>query len=801
MYGGKELATGMDGLLFTCVTGWRDNIPGQNGYDCGMYSLNILSRLNTLDGQEHLLDESSPVSFVGCMHEDRIEVLHWTADWIHLALGLSKKLHKDPKSLADRHMPDLVLTHIEQKTFSGIEQFRKVNFNLLQSTLLCPSCVKRRKTVRAGLEFEEGLILGRPKDRQGGRKDDGDKRETGDVSGGEEDSEQRDAREELLELAQRLGGKVVEGRKEGVRRSKPVQPYQFEEIRPQGVVKLFDPEFDSYRTGPTAEMVLESYIEVFAAFQASPAVARWSTVGDRFADHGYRRTAGGFHQFYLNEPLLQDQLAHLFPIPPKGVLEELKKTRNLTHVDPNDLVEGKWNQLIPEAMIKGEDMEVWTLGQMVGADAGREGTDKWMKTYITGRTDSEHLIRLDIHKSRKRVEDLQFSADIDTVIWETDNLKVVGAINLQLLPFRGDKAPIRKHNHTYVELYWPRTEMDEKKGGMSKASQGVPISNLPNTHFAHFGRAEGSAEVFVVFPRMKHKYPLRKVWETKIPYEVETFWLEKLVYPALRQLKARGIRPYTDWIFEDILYKHRGSKEKSILVAAEHLDEILATIRKILREKADDESFNRFGSLFFVLQILGIKVSSSTDDGWAGLWENLVRQHPSLAWEHMEDPENGELLVDLGVGIHPPEDAEVVGFWDVDAVRQGFDYGGYTQGTTHGVSTASAIGGIHAEMSSIRRKRTHIAYRLTYNLTYEILRGQKTRLKQGFFPVQPAYDQLPSYMDSVKGVVNAYDRNMKKSFGVRDEYRCRASSIKRLLPFLKDKVRGFELWGSWLLIL
>jgi len=49
------------------------------------------------------------------------------------------------------------------------------------------------------------------------------------------------------------------------------------------------------------------------------------------------------------------------------------------------------------------------------------------------------------------------------------------------------------------------------------------------------------------------------------------------------------------------------------------------------------------------------------------------------------------------------------------------------------------------------------------------------------------------YRQDIKDVIEAYERNKEKSFGVRDEYRCRGSSLKYLLPLLEDKVRGQHL--------
>ena len=101
------------------------------------------------------------------------------------------------------------------------------------------------------------------------------------------------------------------------------------------------------------------------------------------------------------------------------------------------------------------DMVVWTLDQMVGAEAGKEGTEKGMRTYINGITGDRNdkcLICLDIQKSRRAVKNMDISVDIDSILWITDRLKVKRNINLHGMPHRGFKAPIKKYNHTYVEL-------------------------------------------------------------------------------------------------------------------------------------------------------------------------------------------------------------------------------------------------------------------------------------------------------------------------------------------------------------
>ena len=93
-----------------------------------------------------------------------------------------------------------------------------------------------------------------------------------------------------------------------------------------------------------------------------------------------------------------------------------------------------------------------------GAKGGKGTAKEHMKLYVTGRISTGLYVCLDLYKLQEKVDNLKISVDIDSVIWETDNLKTVGPINLQLLPFKGPKAPISKHNYTYVKLLWPRID-------------------------------------------------------------------------------------------------------------------------------------------------------------------------------------------------------------------------------------------------------------------------------------------------------------------------------------------------------
>ena len=86
---------------------------------------------------------------------------------------------------------------------------------------------------------------------------------------------------------------------------------------PEVEVVEFDLQFDDYDTGLTAEAVLEMHKEVYNGYRTNPMITTWSTVTGWLLDYRYRWTAGGFHQFYLTEPTVKEQLEHIFPIPPE----------------------------------------------------------------------------------------------------------------------------------------------------------------------------------------------------------------------------------------------------------------------------------------------------------------------------------------------------------------------------------------------------------------------------------------------------------------------------------------------------
>ena len=68
---------------------------------------------------------------------------------------------------------------------------------------------------------------------------------------------------------------------------------------------------------------------------------------------------------------------------------------------------------------------------------------------------------------------------------------------------------------------------------------------------------------------------------------------------------------------------------------------------------------------FFILECKGIKLwaKSCLFQGDKSAIETLIEGIPALDWPYMTDRNNGKLLVNLGIGIHPTCDEKLVGLW------------------------------------------------------------------------------------------------------------------------------------------
>ena len=193
-----------------------------------------------------------------------------------------------------------------------------------------------------------------------------------------------------------------------------------------------------------------------------------------------------------------------------------------------------------------------------------------------------------------------------------------------------------------------------------------------------------------------------------------------------------------------------------------------------------------------MLQIKGSKsVSHAQTDDIKSSMHDCIQQFrqsfPALDWDYMNDRTNGELFCDVGVTIQPVGDEPLVGLWRLDCLDASFGAGGYKSGNMHTLNTLSMFGGLQAEGLSSRRKQTHIQFRSSYNLAYEVTRKHDN--SRNLFDEKTVFGREPRFHAEMHSVLSMYSENSPHhSYGVRDEFRVGGSSLEDIAECIEDAV-------------
>lgn len=167
--------------------------------------------------------------------------------------------------------------------------------------------------------------------------------------------------------------------------------------------------------------------------------------------------------------------------------------------------------------------------------------------------------------------------------------------------------------------------------------------------------------------------------------------------------------------------------------------------------------------------------------------QQFKRSFPGLDWEYMKDREKGELICDIGVTIQPVSEEPLVGLWRLDCLDASYGAGGYNSGNMHTLNTLSMFGGLQAESPPSRRKRTHVAFRSSYNLAYEVTRKHDNT--RNLFEEKMVFGRDPRFHEEMKAVQTIYsEKATGRSYGVRDEFRVGGGALEDILEGVESAV-------------
>ena len=425
--------------------------------------------------------------------------------------------------------------------------------------------------------------------------------------------------------------------------------------------------------------------------------------------------------------------------------------------------------------------------------------DVFVKGILAGEGGEKLFLKLDANRddcleSLWHQIKIKTSVDIDSIIAVMHKLTLSADVEISVLPTGGNKPPLTKSNHTWVHLLQPQSQDDRDLG---RREEWFETSHSPSTiPHMHFGKVDKLFDVIIMFPRMKHKNPLTGQSATLIPWEIQNQFLVEVLHPAMAFASDEACHLYVDYDIETWRWKSTTMYGFKKTVVMQH--EQLSTLQDVMKDTiAQDPELAHFGSFFFVMEAKGIKLRTMTMDRDVNVLEVLYEKFSCVNFDQLSKRENGQVLIDLGLGYHPvalnshgEEDSEpkFVCLWDLEKLDQIYGQAGFNKGTSHNANTMRWFGGRQSQMRADRAPLVHLCFRSSYGLYYEPFR----KVRGGEIPLCDDWDAYYTNKDFFSSL-DSYQRIMEeatgKSLGVRDELRGSLAAVSELLGDLPQLVR------------
>jgi hypothetical protein len=592
-------------------------------------------------------------------------------------------------------------------------------------------------------------------------------------------------------------------------------------------VLRFDETFDDYHDGTTLEQVNDICPIIQGPGDEAPKLGLWQ----RFGDWGWRMLPSSIYQFDCQRSSPDVVLEHCLAYPVSDGTTAGTRSSSSRVLGAADAFQRLHIELgeppqrsLPRAWLFSSTSGTlqYGLADFLNRDlTGSPGSLESIKAFVCGihtgegeSRDGDSYITVDPAEDARKLNlsSLTISVDIDSIIILLHEIRTKKSVGIHILPYYGKKPPIAKKNHVYIRLLLPPREADIVGGKRTDwFERRISLSSIPHTHFATSGSSRSTVNIYVFFPRMLHKAEFQGYWEVRMPNEVQELWLSQIVFPAIREIhgKMPEYRSYCNLDMDHVKSKYKGKRRALYDIKPQHLVLVQSLMRDMIKEPEFDE-MSAYRSFFFVIEVKGCKsvVTSDHMKDEPDAWEMLEEEFSVIDWDWVMDRHNAETLVDIGVNFHPPTPLDpdegeaapydvdsagrpwsepLVGLWNRERLQASYDRAGYNKGQSHSAGTFANYGAEQAPMSLRRANALHMLYRQSYNLSYEVIRGDKTRERK-MLDAKDAYELNGTFIHSCNQLASTYFGAKKRVFGVRDEIRVGGSLAKELMPQLRAKV-------------
>jgi hypothetical protein len=770
----------------------------QNGYDCGPTVCQIIDIIWTQNfSQRHGGFWRKPP--LPCCHDIRKRI---ATDIHEIVLTNIERFHL----LVGSHPPDVLdqifATGLQEsiQTVADIQRQLQPNPGVVLQQILdalnhtmrtCHSCKHSPTTVARGNKPLPGVRF-KPRDEEEGEEevhDSEDEFQGSDVDVG------ADAKQSAAILNKPFHVKDWNSATMG-RFPRPTPPPNLPPLTTRKGLRIpHDPEYDEYETGPTLEALdpipdtIVPLAEINLVYIAHSIITNpWAT----FRDYGYRIEPDFTQAFHLHPPIMVKE--HIMPV---GLPDQDDQETE----DPFE---------IQDLKIMGPK-EMMSMASVTGSNS----------ILLTGKTPDGKYVKLDLEIDAVAPMAITKAVDIDSVIWVTRFPRFRRAISIFSKPIIRNRPPIFRHNHVYIDLLVPQSEDDRENLGSRTEwwSKTFKLHQIPHLQLGKMGDGAGSINLFMAFPRMSHKHPYLRGWVNNIPSHVQNILWDHVILPAMRAVIHKVNLPYLSLDRANLSFKEnqQGASKSmpTFPLSKEEFGKLTKQIRFIvslvdfhlvlgvrlmlppLATQIEDSAgkLAQFGSHFYILEIKGCKgftkqvVDDMEDvkDTMKRALDTLHDEFSGLDWPYMSDRMLGELFCDMGITYHPEDERPLVGLWKLDALEASFGAGGYRKGQLHNINTLSRYGGLQAEMGSPRFKRTHLTFRSSYNLAYEVTR--RTSNARDLFKEKDVHRLQDNFLSDKDTTISAYQgKASETSYGVRDEFRVGYAALTDLAEGIDELV-------------
>lgn len=151
------------------------------------------------------------------------------------------------------------------------------------------------------------------------------------------------------------------------------------------------------------------------------------------------------------------------------------------------------------------------------------------------------------------------SVDIDSLIWVTRFPRFAKWVNIYMQPVIRKYPPIRHHNHVYIDVLYPPSEEDPSA---PEERVRFKLNQIPHLFLGKLSEGRGTANLYMVFPRMIHKHPHIRRYSNMIPWDLQgTLW-DKVIIPAMKHVVTLADEPFIGFNRDELAFKAGEKGEK-----------------------------------------------------------------------------------------------------------------------------------------------------------------------------------------------------------------------------------------------